>query len=145
MTQLKSQILGILLGLTTAIGCIYYEKIVNNFSYLTFLLVWVCEGFVLFIIGSLIFNNDLKSDFVKFSSDSKYLIWIIIYVGTCVTSLLWYYITRNQGVMVSSIYEVKYIVMLAIIYILFGNNKFTIDTAIGVILAACSIYFISKT
>lgn len=39
MTQLKSQMLGLTLGLATAIGCIFYEKIVSNFSYMTLLIL----------------------------------------------------------------------------------------------------------
>ncbi len=46
--------------------------------------------------------------------------------------------------MTGSIYEVKYIVMLSLLYIVFGDNKFTINTAIGVMLAIGSMYFISK-
>jgi drug/metabolite transporter (DMT)-like permease len=145
LSPLKSQILGISLALSTAIGCIFYEKIVQNFSYLFFLMIWLCEGLTLFILGSLIFKNDILGDFHKFQSDSKYWIWALLYVATCITSLLWYEITRNQNVMVSSIYEIKYIVMMAILYILFGDNRFTLNTFIGLVFAIISIYFISKS
>lgn len=33
MGQIQSQILGILLAVTTAIGCLAYEKLVKNFSF----------------------------------------------------------------------------------------------------------------
>lgn len=47
--------------------------------------------------------------------------------------------------MAGSLYEVKYIIMLSMIYIMIGDNKFTLNTGLGVVLAIGSIYFISKT
>lgn len=144
MNQINSQILGILLGLSTAIGCILYEKIVHNFSYLAFLLIWCAEGLFLFVVGSFVFENNIPQDWQKFSSNPKYWLWALLYVATGITSLLWYKITKHQGVMVSSLYEIKYVVMLAMLYILFGDQRFTGNTAVGLILAILSIYFISK-
>lgn len=145
MSPLKSQLLGLALGLATAIGCIFYEKIVHQFSYLTFWIILIIEMILLGVTGYFIFPNELKQDYAKFMSDSKYLLWTIAYIATGVTSMLWFVITKNQGVMAGSLYEVKYIVMLAIIYIIFGENKFTFNTVMGVGLAMGSIYFISKT
>lgn len=144
MTPLKSQVLGLSLSLATAIGCIFYEKIVHNFSYLTFLILVTIEFIILGVIAYFFFDNDLASDLKKFTSDIKYPIWTLIYICTGVTSLLWYTLTKDQGVMVSSTYEMKYIVIMALIYIVFGENKFTWNTAIGVSLAIGSVYFISK-
>ena len=86
----------------------------------------------------------MKADFTKFAGDKRFWLWAGIYIATGITSLLWYKITRAQSVMAGSIYEVKYIVMLALLYILFGESKFTLNTAIGVAFAICSIWFISK-
>lgn len=144
MTSLKSQLLGLSLGLATAIGCIFYEKIVSHFSYLTFIIIFITELILLGLIAFFFFDNDLAKDYQKFTSDIKYSLWTIAYMLTGITSLIWYVITKNQGVMTSSIYEVKYIVIMALIYIIFGENKFTWNTAIGVMLALGSIYFISK-
>lgn len=145
MNQLRSQMLGLLLGLATAIGCIFYEKIVKEFSYLWFTIILGIEIILLMIIGYFFFPHNLNQEYQKFISNSKYLWWIIIYISTGITSLCWYIITKKQGVMVGSIYEVKYIAMLALLYIIFGENKFTINTAVGVGLAMISIYFISKS
>lgn len=144
MSPAKSQILGLILGLATAIGCIFYEKIVSHFSYLTFLIILLIETICLLVVGYFIFPNELQQDYQKLTSEPKYMIWALIYITTGVTSILWYVITKNQGVMTGSIYEVKYIVMLAVLYILFGDKDFTLNTGIGVGLALGSIYFISK-
>jgi hypothetical protein len=53
MTQLKSQLLGLLLGLVTAIGCIIYEKIVHNFSFAFLQLINIVTATIFFIIGYL--------------------------------------------------------------------------------------------
>lgn len=144
MTSLKSQILGLSLGFITAIGCIFYEKIVHNFSFLTFLLILITEQLLLFSVGYFIFPNELEADYKKFISEPKFLYYSLAYIATGATSILWFVITKSQGVMAGSLYEVKYIVIMALIYIAFGENKFTINTAIGLVLAMGSIYFISK-
>lgn len=153
MTQFKSQILGLILGLGTAIGCIFYEKLVHNFSYRFFLIVLGIDTAILFLLSLFPFvgknipsvgNGSLQADCIKFFSNSQYILYGIGYISTCITGLLWYGITKDSSVMVSSIYEVKYIVMLAVIYIIFGDQRFTLNTAIGVLLALSSIYFISK-
>lgn len=144
MSQIKSQCLGLILGLATAIGCLVYERLVKEFSYSFMLLIFMFEVLLLWIAGTIIFEHDLKSDFVKFISDWKYCGFALIYVLTGITSLLWYKIARAQGVMVGSIYEVKYIIMLAVLYILFGQQKMTVNTIMGICFAMCSIWFISK-
>lgn len=144
MTPLKSQILGLSLGVATAVGCIFYEKIVHHFSYLTFLIILITELLLLGVIAYFFFDNDLGKDYKKFTSDIKYPLWTVAYICTGVTSLIWYSITKSDGVMVGSIYEIKYIVIMALIYIVFGESKFTWNMAIGVSLALGSIYFISK-
>jgi len=145
MTPLKSQLLGLSLGLATAIGCIFYEKLVHQFSYFWFTMIFGIEIILLSVVGYFIFPHDITRDYQKFISEPKYMWWAIAYIATGVTSLCWYAITKQQGVMTGSIYEVKYIVMLALLYIAFGDSKFTMNTAIGVGLALGSIYFISKT
>ncbi len=145
MSQLKSQILGLLLGLFTAIGCILYEKIVHNFSLSTVMFIKIIETVVMFTLVCVFVPTNFIQDFSKMSHEPKYILWSFLFVLTGVTSILWYTITRNQGVMTSSIYEVKYIVIMAVLYIFFGDNRFTLNTAIGVGLAMGSIYFISKT
>jgi len=144
MTQLKSQMLGLSLGLTTAIGCIFYEKLVTNFSFMTIAFLKLIEALLIVTLSFIIFPNSFKSDVTKFTSDITYVRWGTFFVLTGITSLLWYLITKKQGVMAGSLYEVKYIVMLALIYILFGDQKFNINTAVGMVLALFSVYFISK-
>lgn len=120
MSPLKSQLLGLLLAFATAVGCIFYEKIVHNFSYLSFVIILGIEILLLGIAGMIIFPNELQLDYQKFISEPKYSIWTVAYIATGITSLLWYIIAKKQGVMTGSIYEVKYIIMLALIYIAFG-------------------------
>ena len=142
--QVKSQILGLSLGLATAVGCIFYEKLVSNFSFATLWLAVSIDVVLFRALGFFFFQSDALADYHKFMSDKTYWVWLAIYVATGITGMLWYKITKDSGVMVGSIYEVKYIVMLAIIYIMFGEDKFTLNTGIGVFFALISIYFISK-
>jgi len=144
MTQLKSQILGITLALLTGIGTIAYEKIAKNFSYSIIVIGLFIEALILLITNLVFMDSNFKSDLTKITSEPKYLIWLFLWVITAVTSILWYIITSKQSAMTASLYEVKFIICMAFIYILFGENKFTWDTAIGTVLTIIAVYFISK-
>ncbi len=144
MTQLKSQLLGICLAILTGIGVIAYEKIAKNFSYSMVMLGWSIEFLILLFCNMLFMKGDLKSDIGKMVTEPKYFIWLLVWAGTAITSFLWYEITSKQSAMTASLYEVKFIICMAAIYILFGESKFTINTAIGTILTIIAVYFISK-
>ncbi len=144
MTPLYSQLLGISLAVTTAIGCIAYEKLAKNFSIgMIFLLATI---FYLPVLLGIIFYDKATfgADVTKLIHNKTFLMYAIIYVLTWVTVPLWYIITKNQGVLVGSIYEVKYIVVLAVFYIFLGDRSITLYTATGLLFALASIYFISK-
>ncbi len=144
MSQLKSQFFGLMLAITTAIGCIAYEKIVKNFSFGIILLLSMCFYIPTFIAFYFFNKTDIHNDISRLISDKHYILWSCLYVSTWLTAPLWYIITKKQGVVAGSIYEVKYIVIMSIFYIMFGNDKLTTNTIIGILLALISIYFISK-
>lgn len=144
MNQLQSQILGIMLAVTTAIGCIVYEKLVKNFS-LGIIALLAVLFYVPLLAGIIFYNKGtFTTDIVKLIHNKTFIFYAVIYVLTWITVPLWYIITKHQGVLVGSIYEVKYIVILAIFYIVWGDKPITIYTALGVMCALMSIYFISK-
>lgn len=144
MTQLKSQILGLSLALMTAIGCIAYEKLVKNYS-LGIILMLASFFYVPALIGIYYYDRTtITNDLNRILSDKMSMFYCLLYFLTWSIVPLWYIITRKQGIMTGSIYEVKYILILALFYIVFGENKLTLNTCIGIILALCSIYFISK-
>lgn len=146
MNILKSQIFGLLLAILTALGCIAYEKIVFSFSINFIYIIKIFELLFAVLIVFLFFNDySIKNDFNILIKNSSLMMWTMIYIVTAITGILWFIITKSQGVMVGSIYEVKYIVMLAIIYYLIGDKKFSLELLVGVLLAIGSIYFISKS
>lgn len=141
---MKPQLLGLLLAFSTAVGCIFYEKLVTVFGYHMILTIILIEYILLFVAGHFVFGNTLQKDLGVFVSEPKHFLWAGMYICTGITGLLWFYITKNNGVMVGSVYEVKFILMLSLFYVFFGEQKFTINTGIGICLALVSIYFISK-
>lgn len=143
MNPLKSQALGLCLGLSTAIGCVLYEKLVVRLSYMTMAGIFLAEYLLFGLAFGLLFKNDLTKDYQALS-EPKLGLYAILYILTGITSPIWYYITRQQGVMVSSLYEVKYVVMLAILYWMFGVHKLTPNLVAGTLLALASIYCISR-
>lgn len=144
MNPLYSQLLGISLAVTTAIGCIAYEKLVKNFS-LGMIILLAAIFYVPVLVGIIFYDKaTFGADLTKLIHDKTFLMYAIIYVLTWITVPLWYVITKNQGVLVGSIYEVKYIVVLAVFYIFLGDRSMTIYTATGLLCALASIYFISK-
>lgn len=142
--QIKSQLLGITLALTTAIGCIAYEKIVKNFSLSTIIFLAVTFYLPLLILMAACDHQTVTGDVKRLFADHRMRWYGLIYWLTWVTTPLWFTITKNQDVMVGSIYEVKYIVILAVFYVFLGERPMTINTIIGVVCALTSIYFISK-
>jgi hypothetical protein len=140
-----SQTLGLTLAVFTAIGCIAYEKVVKHFSFgmvtlLTSLFtvpvtcVWYASRRAL-----------LWEEVSRLTSDKQLLTAGLLYWLTWVTAPLWYIITRKQNVMAGSIYEMKYVMLLAVFYFLFGDKPMTMSLFIGVCLAVASLWFISKT
>ncbi len=144
MTPLQSQILGISLALSTAVGCIAYERLVKNFSFGIIILLALVFYLPMFIGIFLLNKQTLGADIAKLVHDRTFIFYAVVYVLTWVTTPIWYIITRNQGVLVGSIYEVKYIIILTVFYIFWGDRSITIYTAMGVACALMSIYFISK-
>lgn len=142
MNPVLSQLLGLVLALNTAIGCIVYERLVNAYSLGIIVLFHVLFYVPFLIIWSICYGGQFKQEIVSCLSShpwGSFIYWI-----TFITTPLWYFVTKKQGVMVSSLYEVKYIVILALVYIFFGSNKFTMNTGIGLCFALTSVYFISR-
>ena len=96
--QIKSQLFGISLAFTTAVGCLAYERLVKSYSYFTVGL-FVCLSYVPFWLAAVFFDNDAKRDFSNLSTNKW---WILLYFLSGVTSPLWYIITRKQSVMVGA-------------------------------------------
>lgn len=144
MSQIKSQLIGLSLALTTALGCIAYEKLVKNYSYGVIVVLTIIFFIPLVVFYIFSGSSTLSSDFSKIFSDTKMTWYAIIYMLTWATSPIWYFIVKRQGILTGSIYEVKYIVILVLFYILFGDGKFTANTLIGCAFALLSIYFVSK-
>ena len=134
--QIKTQVFGLLLAATTAIGCIAYEKMAKTSSYF----------FVGFLVSLSYIPFWVASRFVQHPEPSQKLDtkWIVIFLLSGCTGPLWYWITRTKTVLTGAVFEVKYIGLLVIASIIIGEKGVTAYTVIGAILAMCSIYFISK-
>lgn len=141
--QLRSIVYGTSLMILTAIGCISYEKIVKSYSYSTVIILYLVYAIPMLIVFCFL-DKTTFSQLVEIYNNKNHLLHASIYVVTWSTSILWYLITKKQGVMVGSIYEIKYVVILAIFYVIAGENKFTLNTLIGLVLAIASVYFISS-
>jgi drug/metabolite transporter (DMT)-like permease len=142
LEQIKSQFLGITLAILTAIGIISYERIVKAYSYSAIAFCNFAISFVamvFFICYKPASTVDIPK--VLTNSTKDVLIFVTCYVAT---SFIWFYLTLTKNVMTSSLFEIKYIVVLAIIYVIVGEQKMTMNMLIGVVLALSSIYFITK-
>lgn len=142
--QIKSQLLGVSLAISTAIGCIAYERLVKSFSLRVILIV--CFLFYIPLFLTLFFINPKESisEIGNAFTLKEYKWPIFLYWITWITTPIWFWITKKQGVMVGSIYEVKYIIILGLFYVFLGKQLMTWNVIIGIFLALCSIYFISK-
>lgn len=134
--QIKVPIFGIMLAVSTALGCIAYEKIVKTQSFLTVGLLAML-AYLPFCLGAPAFQTNFKPEPVN-----KW--WIVLYLASGCTGPLWYWLTRTKTVLVGAIFEVKYIAVLVLFSILIGEKGVTAYTVLGALLAMASIYFISK-
>jgi hypothetical protein len=142
LDQIKSQFLGITLAILTAVGIISYERIVKSYSYTAIAFcnfIVTLLAMIIFVIYKPYSIFDIPKVMVNHSKDV--VIFIACYI---LTSFIWFYLTLTKNVMASSLFEIKYIIVLAIIYVFAGEQKMTLNMAIGVILALSSIYFITK-
>jgi|ERR1035437_981497 drug/metabolite transporter (DMT)-like permease len=137
MNQLVTQIVGIALALTTAIGCIAYEKLVKGSSYF-FVGAMVSLSYIPFWLSSLLFKNDETNNIPY----NKW--WLLVFLLSGCTGPFWYWLTREKCVLTGAVFEVKYIAVLVLFSIFMGSKGITTYTVLGAILAMASIYFISK-
>ncbi len=142
--QQQSQALGLTLATVTAIGCVAYEKLVES-----------CSIFIIFCLATLFYlpatvymifyqKQSVQSDLSTLWGNWGLIFAAAIYFLSWITTPLWFFITKKQGVLVGSIYEIKYIIILVMIYSFFGDKPITTNTYIGIFLAICSVWFISK-
>lgn len=137
MSQLKIQILGILLAVTTAIGCIAYERMVKGSPYF-FVGLMVSLSYIPFWVASYYFQTP-PTDNIPYS---KW--WNLVFILSGCTGPLWYWLTREKCVLTGAVFEVKYIAVLVLFSVFIGSKGITPYTVLGACLAMASIYFISK-
>lgn len=143
--ELKSQVEGLGLAVLTAAGCIAYEKIVkaSRLSSILFIsLLFYLPAFVWLAwrdwVGT---ANEMR----RIWTDPSLRWWSATYLVTWLTTPLWFMITKEQSVLAGSLYEVKYIVILAVFYFFIGQQRLSINLAVACVCALASIYFISRS
>jgi hypothetical protein len=138
------QIIGVLLASLTAVGCILYERLVANLSYSTVLLILLLNYGTWFVVSLFLPGSDLSNDWRIFRSHDHCWWWAALYIATGASSVIWYYVTRQNGVLASSVFEAKYVAILAVIYLACGAKPVTWSVGLGLVLAIASLYFISR-
>lgn len=138
--QVKSQVLGISLAIATAFGALAYARLVKSFTFFTVGLL-ACSAYIPFFVASLYFDSRVRDDISRLK-DNRWA--ILLFLASGVTSPIWYLITKEQNLMVSAVYEIKYVVILALFYIFFGDKQMNLNTCVGIAFAVTSVYFISK-
>lgn len=144
MSPLQSQVLGLTLALATAVGCIAYERLVKNFSLFSIIFVSCCFYVPTLIVLAMLNWHQTSAEVSRLFKEPQFRWWAFVYWITWITTPIWYVITRKQSVMVGGVYEIKYIVMLAVIYLFLGDRQMNLNTALGLLFALVSVYFISR-
>jgi drug/metabolite transporter (DMT)-like permease len=139
--QAKIQLAGLMLAVTTAAGCLAYERLVKNLHYVTVGFLSSVAFMPFWVTAYLIKVPSIRSDLSKLN---EHKLAVAVFCLSGCTSLFWYFVTRNRSVMVGALFEIKYIVVLALFYIFFGVGRMTWNVLAGSILAALSVYLISK-
>ena len=145
MNALKSQLLGLVLAISTGAGCLAYERLVKSTSIRSIIFL-ACAFYVPFAAYLAYSNWEIAvADWKTIASSSKLTWCAVIYYASWITTPIWWIVTRQQGVMTASVYEIKYIVVIAVLYTIFGDKPMTWNIVVGIGFALASIYFVSKT
>lgn len=139
---MQSQLLGIALAVLTAIGCIAYERLVKAYSF-GVILALALAFYAPWLAGIVCLNGRaLGRDLVAMTTEHPWS--ALVYWATFLTVPIWFIITKRQGVLAGGIYEMKYLVVLAVGYAIFGARGITTNIVIGLILALMSVWFVSR-
>ncbi len=140
---MKQTILGLSLALVTALNLGFYEKVAKNGSY-----ILVCLGSSLyyFIIASIIFlaRGGFKPEVRTFFYDANNWVAIVFYVLTMSLSYIFYLITKNTDVEMSSVYDLLYVPMLFILSIFHDHRKIDLDFIIAALLILTGVFIIAR-
>lgn len=138
--------MGLVLASATAVGCVAYGHLCKSVSWLFIGLLTLVffAPLGIYAILSSEGRSAFSADLSAVSSSRSLIVASVIYVITWATSPIWYYLTYRKGVMASSIYELKYVAILAVFYWLIGDRPFSANLAIGSALSVCSLFFISR-
>ncbi len=139
---IKSQIQGLSLAMFTAVGCLAYERIVKESRYCS--IVFLNAAFYgPLLVGMLTLGA--RQEIYRICTIPSLKWWALIYFITSITGPLWFVITKKQSVMAGSLYEVKYILILALFYVMVGQSRLTLNLAIACVCALASVYFVSRS
>jgi hypothetical protein len=140
--QTQSQLLGIALATLTAVGCLAYERLVKAYS-IGVILTLTLVFYIPFLVGILFWNGrSLGRDLIAMTTEHPWS--ALVYWATFLTTPIWFIITKRQSVLAGGIYEMKYLVVLAAGYAIFGARGITTNIVIGLILALMSVWFVSR-
>lgn len=143
MNSLALQALGIGLAMNAAVGCLLYERLVPRLSYGGTTVLMLAQYFAC-LLASGYFDGSIRDDLRTIYTDRQCWWWAVAYMLTCgFASILWYQITKGHGVLASSVFEAKYVAILAVAYLICGDRKLSWEVVTGLGLAVASLYFIS--
>lgn len=136
MSSSSGLFLGWMLCLVTAVGAVGYEYIVNAHTFRYLLVLKIIELSLICIASLLIVESrNIVDDTAIALSSPKMIMWSVIYVISGITTVIWYIMTKRYGVLVTSTFEFKYVIILAIMAILVGDSELTPRMVTGVGLA----------
>lgn len=132
--DMRTVLLGGLLSLSTAIGCIFYGRLVKSHPFLVMAILRSLESIIIIPIAFWMCRNE-QIEWAAIKTGT-FALNTSIYLLTAITAPLWYMLTRETDVAVASSFEGTYVFILILFGILGGLEAFTWRYAVG-----CTLMF----
>lgn len=130
---------GFALAVFTAAACVVYERLVQAYS-TTAVVLAVLASYLPALVWVMLYGEGGAP------VDARFFKLCAVYAALAsVATVIWLRITRDQGVLAGGLYEMKYVVVLALFYALAGSKPITARTLLGGALAMLSVYIVSKS
>ncbi len=139
----KTIVFGIILAIMSGLSCLWYEKLVKNYSYF----IMLFTGFIYYVIvlvGFIIYKPSNLNEITMLFSNKSDTITFLLYMLTFIISPIWFFITKDTNVETGIIYEIMYVPIIAIIGYYFYQKQIDPKFWIGASLMLIGVYIINK-
>lgn len=131
-------VVGLLLATVTAIHCVAYETLSKRHG---LFLISLLNAVIYVIVGACAYCWNGGSEAKRCAQVSPW--WALLYLGCGVMTLMWYWLTTRNNVLLPSLFEIAYAMMLFVWFLVARRGEITLRTAGGAVLVMIGVLLLS--